>query len=277
MHIPELLRQKKTVSFEVFPPKNDKPLEPLMETLENLYGLEPDFLSVTYGAGGSNAGRANAICKSITSSDHTVLAHFTCIGMDEAKARSEIDSFRAAGVQNMLFLRGDLPDGWTGTRGDFENATELIRNLRDAASDMAISAAAYPETHLESDFAQGIEILKEKQDLGVSFFMTQLCYDVAAFADFLDKARKAGVTAPIVVGIMPVLKPDSAVKMTLSNGCSIPADLARLFGRWEKSPDDFRKAGKEYTAELIERFRDAGADGIHLYTLNKYEDIADLV
>lgn len=277
MYIPELLKEKRTISFEVFPPKNDKPLEPLMETLRHLYGLDPDFLSVTYGAGGTNAGRATTICNSIAKSGNTVMAHFTCIGLDTEEVKSAIDEFRTAGVQNLLLLRGDLPEGWTGTRGSFDNATELIRSVREVASDMAISAAAYPETHLESDPEQGIEILKEKQDLGVSFFMTQLCYDVDAFACFLEKAQKAGVTAPMVVGVMPVLKAESTIKMTLSNGCSIPADVARLIGRWDKSPEDFRKAGKEYTLQLIERFKNAGADGIHLYTLNKYEDVVDLV
>ena len=277
MNIVELLKSKTTLSFEVFPPKMDKPLEPLLEILGKLYGLAPDFISVTYGAGGTNAGRAGAICQSILRSGHTVLSHLTCIGQDTAEIDGFIDEFAEAGGSNLLLLRGDLPEGWTGTGGTYTNATELIRYVAGAHPGMTLAGSAYPETHLECTPEEGIRIMREKEELGVSFFMTQLCYDVDAYSRLLDSATAAGIKSPIVIGVMPVLKADATIKMAVTNGCSIPADLARVIGKWGDDPDCYRQAGKEYTARLIDRYRAAGAPGIHLYTLNKYEDIADLV
>ena len=278
MKIAEKLAKGKTFSFEVFPPKADKPLEPLLETLNQLYRFSPDFISCTYGAGGTNAGRNFEICKAILDSGHEIISHFTCIGGSRADIVEIIDRYVAAGIKNLLALRGDLPEGWEGTRGDFSHADELLAFLREKYPSVCLGAAAYPEKHIEAEsFESDMEYLKSKQASGAEFIMCQLCHDADAFAAYLGKMREDGVTLPVIAGIMPVLLRDATIRMAVTNGCSIPRELAEIIGKYYDSPEDFKKAGKEFTIKQIRRFIDAGVDGIHIYSLNKHEDITDIL
>lgn len=279
MRIADVFRRHTTFSFEVFPPKLDQPIEPLFETLERLYAYEPDFISCTYGAGGTNKGRNTEIVSAIQSSGKTVaLAHFTCIGNTKADIRAAMEEYLSLGVDNVLALRGDLPADWTGTRGDFAHADELIAFVRSLCPSLCISAAAYPEKHLSAPSMRAdIDCLKRKQDNGASFCTTQLCHDPEAFARFVEKARAQGVSMPVVAGVMPVLNKDAVIRMAVSNGCSIPAALSEIIGKYGADPDAFRQAGKEFTASLLARFLDAGADGLHIYTLNRYASVADII
>lgn len=279
MKISELLKRKVTFSFEVFPPKMDKPLEPLLDTLTRLYAFKPDFISCTYGAGGTNKGRNLEICTAVQNSGYTeALAHFTCVGHTREDVVQCMDEYQKAGIRNVLGLRGDLPAGWEGTSGDFRHGNELIAFIKENFPAFCLGGACYMEKHLTAaSMDADIEALKKKQDAGTEFLITQLCYDVSAYERFMERIRHFGVTLPVIVGLMPVLIKDAAIRMTISNGCSIPRELAEVFGRYGNDPEDFKRAGKEYTAALIGRFRSAGISGLHIYTLNRSQDVGEIL
>ena len=279
MKIIDRIQAGLTLSFEVFPPKSDKPLEPLLATLEQLYTLSPDFISCTYGAMGSNKGRNLEVVKSIQQGGRCeALSHYTCVGNSKDDVLAALADYETAGVENLLALRGDFPVGVAQTNGDFSHANELISFIRSRTDRFSLAAACYPEKHLLAESIDtDIDALLKKQDAGASFLMTQLCYSVENYLRFIDRARKRGVTLPIVAGVLPLLKKDGLVRMTLSNGCSIPAEVAALVGRFGESEDSFRAAGHAFTVSLVQRLMQEGANGIHLYTLNRFEDVADLV
>ena len=279
MALDTLLGGGMSLSFEVFPPKQDRPLEPLLATLDNLYTFEPDFISCTYGAGGTNKGRSLEICEAISRAGRAdALAHFTCVGNTREGIASELEGYRAAGVKSVLALRGDLPEGWEGTRGDFEHSSELMEYIKSLAGDLAIGAACYPEKHIAAQSLEAdIDALLLKQRAGAGFAISQLCYDPEGYARFIEKARNKGFKLPVAIGVLPVLSRDGLLRMTLSNGCSIPAALSEIIGKYGERPDDFKKAGKEYTAALIDRFLKEDIAGIHLYTLNNRNDAAEVL
>lgn len=279
MKIIDRIQNGLTLSFEVFPPKADKPLEPLQQTLEQLYTLRPDFISCTYGAMGSNKGRNLEVVQSIQRSGKCeALSHYTCVGNSRADVLQALWDYEQAGVENLLALRGDFPAGVAQTQGDFAHANELISFIRAHTDRFSLAAACYPEKHLLADSMDAdIDALIKKQDAGADFLMTQLCYSIDNYLRFIERARSRGVSLPIVAGVLPLLKKDGLVRMTLSNGCSIPAEVASLVGRYGESEESFRKAGHAFTVSLVERLIKEGAAGIHLYTLNRFEDVADLV
>ncbi len=279
MKIIDRIQSGLTLSFEVFPPKSDKPLEPLLATLDQLYTLKPDFISCTYGAMGSNKGRNLEVVERIQSDGSCeALSHYTCVGNTRADVESALDEYASIGVENLLALRGDFPAGVAHTNGDFLHASELISFIRERTDHFSLAAACYPEKHLLADSLDtDIDALLKKQDAGAAFLLTQLCYSVENYLRFIDLARKRGVTLPIVPGVLPLLKKDGLVRMTLSNGCSIPAEVSALVGRYGESEESFRAAGHDFTVSLVQRLILEGASGIHLYTLNRFEDVADLV
>ena len=279
MRITDLLKDHVTFSFEVFPPKREQPLEPLLDTLTHLYAFRPDYISVTYGAGGSNKGRNLEIIRSIQESGVCpALAHFTCIGNSREDVLATLKDYQRLHVKNVLALRGDLPKDWTGTRGDFEHADELIAFIQDCGVELCVGAACYPEMHIQAvSFDADIDYLKRKQDTGAEFFTTQLCHDVDAFCRFMDRIRARGVNAPIIAGVMPVLNKDSVIRMCVQNGCSIPRELSALIGRYGEDPETFKQAGKAFTAEQFNRYLGAGVGGLHVYTLNRYRDVAEII
>lgn len=278
MRVANIFKTRMSFSFEVFPPKVDRPIEPLIEVLGKLYGFKPDFVSCTYGAGGTNKGRSTEICDSIKKSGVECITHFTCIGNTKDDVKKYLQEYLDLGLENILAMRGDLPAGWEGTRGDFSYANDLISFIKETFPQYCIAAACYPEKHIQCDtMAEDIAHLRVKQDAGAEFLMSQLCYDVDQYQRFVEDIRKAGVYLPIVMGIMPVLNPNALKRMTLSNGCSIPKELAVLVGKYGEDAESFKKAGKEYTIELMYKFMNAGVEGMHLYSLNKFDDIADIL
>lgn len=279
MQIIERLKERKTLSFEVFPPKADRPIEPLLGTLEQIYGFSPDFISCTYGACGTNKGRNLDVVRSIQQrSACEALSHFTCVGHTQEDVFDALNEYAAAGVNNLLALRGDFPAGFRGTNGDFAHANELISYVRRTFPRFGLAAACYPEKHLWADsLDEDITNLLKKQDAGASFLITQLCYDAGAVEAFLRRIRARGVCLPVVAGVLPILNKDGLIRMSLSNGCSLPAEVAALIGRYGDDEVAFREEGKGFTVRLIERLIDAGVGGIHLYTLNRYDDVADVV
>ena len=279
MKIIETLRERMSFSFEVFPPKTDQGMVNLKAAMQHYYEYKPDFISCTYGSGGSNAGRNAEVCELLKADGATeVMTHFTCIGNTKEDIISKMRHYRSIGIENILAMRGDLPKGWQGTQGAFGNADGLINFINKKFPEFCIAAACYPEKHiLAPSFSADIAHLRTKQDNGAEFLVSQLCHDVNAYATFVDRIRKAGIDLPVVLGIMPVLDKDAIIRMTLSNGCSIPDELATIIGKYGDNPDDFKKAGIEYTINQIFRFISAGIVGLHIYTLNKYEDVETII
>jgi methylenetetrahydrofolate reductase (NADPH) len=278
MKITELLKNKRSLSFEVFPPKDEVPMDRVLETLSKLYRFRPDFISCTYGAGGSNKGRNFELCAVVKNSGQELVSHFTCIGSSRDDVRQAVGDFQKLGAENLLALRGDFPPGWEATRGDFSHADELLEFVSAEFPGLCMGAAAYPEKHIAApSLEEDIARLRRKQDAGARFFMTQLCHDIAAFQRFLEKARSAGISVPIIAGIMPVLNREPVIRMTLANGCSIPVELAAIMGKYEKDPEGFAAAGMEYTASQIHRFMELDIAGIHLYTMNRWEALSKIL
>ena len=278
MKIAELLKQKRTLSFEVFPPKEDVPLDGILNTLSHLYQLRPDFISCTYGASGSKRGRNVEVCEAVKKSGNTVMPHMSCIENSSNDINNLMKIYIDMGFENILALRGDFPAGRDNTGGDFSHADDLVAYLSARFPQFCISAAAYPEKHLTAPSMESdITYLRSKQDKGAQFLMTQLCHDVPTFERFLEQIRKAGVTIPVIAGIMPVLSCEPIIRMTLFNGCSIPAELAAIIGKYQNDPKSFTEAGIDYTVAQIHRYMSTGVNGLHLYSLNKWEKLTAIV
>ena len=281
MKITEKMKKRVTLSFEVYPPKTEEGMPKLMGVLNDLYAWKPDFISCTYGAGGTDKGRNLDIVRSVAAAGKTIpVSHYTTIHHTRADIRRDIDQYLSAGVNHFLALRGDFAPGENETRGDFDHATGLVEFLKKTYGDrVCVSVGASCEGHilcrsLESDIA----FLRRKQDLGADYIVTQLTFDMDQFRRWLDEIRAAGVTMPVAVGVMPVLSRDACIRHCLSmNGCAIPRKLARHISSYYNDPEGFAEAGKEFTAEQIYEYMDCGVNGIHLYTLNKSEAMNDIL
>ena len=278
MKIADLFKKRMTISLEVFPPKNDVPMDGILETLTQLNKFNPDYISCTCGAGGSNKGRQLEVCEAVQKNGNVIMPHFTCIGNSRADVNKSLNEIAGMGITNILAIRGDLPAQWEGTRGDFSHADDLINFIKTGFPQMCVSAAAYPEKHIDApSFDADISHLRSKQDKGAEFIMTQLCHNVPAYEEFIKRIRRAGITIPVVAGIMPVLAREPIIRMTLFNGCSIPAELAAILGKYQDNPEDFSKAGIEYTVAQIHRYIAIGVDGLHLYSLNKWKKLPQIL
>ena len=282
MSICDTMEKRMSFSFEVFPPKPEQPIAPLLETMGHLYDFKPDFISCTYGAGGTNVGRNVEVCSAIESAknDTVAVTHFTCIGNTRDGVKEQLKNYLDIGVNHILALRGDLPAGTDTTGGDFNYATDLVRFIREEFNNkFTIAVAGSPEGHiqcrsLEADIAH----LKQKQDEGADLIMTQLTYDMDQFGYWMDAIRAAGIWLPVDVGVMPVLNKDACIRMCLSmNGCSIPRSLAEIISLHYNDAEAFKAAGKEYTVDQMHQYMAMGVDGIHMYSLNRWNDIADIV
>lgn len=274
MKISDIYKNKKTViSLEVFPPKLDSPVETVYETLERLRGLSPDFISVTYGAGGKAKDRTVEIASKIKR-DYGVesMAHFTCISSTKEEVTGGLEAMKEAGIENILALRGDLPedpDFVFPNPLQYPYAQGLIEQIK-ADGSFSIGAACYPEGHIDSPGPEtDLEYLKQKVDCGADFLISQLFFDNELFYDFMDRAAKKGVAAPVSAGIMPVLNKNQILRMTKLSGCSVPAKLQRLLERYGEEPEALKEAGEAYAVEQIIDLIAWGVRGIHLYTMNK--------
>ncbi|MBR6206752.1 MAG: methylenetetrahydrofolate reductase [Oscillospiraceae bacterium] len=300
MNVVDIMKKRMAFSFEVFPPKTEKGMEKLCGeggVLEQLNTLDPDYISCTYGAGGSNVGLNLEVLKHVKENTKAIpVTHFTCIGNTKEGIRDQLQTYLDNGIDHILALRGDLPFGWKGTGGDLHYATELVKFIRQEFGDkFTIAVAGSPEGHIACrSLASDISYLKQKQDEGADYIMTQLCWDMDQFHWWMDAIRKAGVTMPVDVGIMPVLSIDSTINMALSrNGCVMPRELSSIISNHWIFPNpfapneseesiaqkkaDFEKAGMEYTCNLIDEYRVSGIQGIHLYALNKFEKVNQIL
>lgn len=281
MNISDIYSKKKPVfSLEIFPPKTDLSTESIYGVVENLAELHPDFISVTCSAGGSGGDNdKTAVIASEIQKRYgvTAMAHVTCIGSSVSAMTERAEKLSKLGVRNVLALRGDYPKDSPREEHadrDFTYASDLARALRDFGKGFCVGGACYPEIHPESRILRDggesdLKALRAKRDAGVSFLLTQLFFDNDVFFDFLKRVRGAGITLPVSAGIMPVTNAAQIRRMVSMCGASIPSNLAALIHRFGESPDDMRKAGLDYACRQVRELLEKGADGIHLYTMNK--------
>ncbi len=260
------------ISFEMFPPKGELTLEKAHEVGEAFSQLEPDFISVTYSAGGSANNAATTHIASMIQREFgtTTMAHLTCISLHTDEFRTKIDEMKAAGIQNVLALRGDVPAGVPTGPGcaDYRYAMDIIPELVDAG--FCVGAAAYPEGHIEcDDLDLSLAHLKLKQDAGASFFVTQLFFDNELFYRFQERAQKAGITVPITAGIMPFMSKQQISRMVFMCGAGLPSPVIKLLARYEDDPASLQAAGIDYACRQLEDLADHGVDGLHVYTMNR--------
>ncbi|MBE5883301.1 MAG: methylenetetrahydrofolate reductase [NAD(P)H] [Lachnospiraceae bacterium] len=279
--ITETLHQKQTLSFEVFPPKKDGEFDAAFEVMDALGKLSPDFISVTYGAGGSRSKKTVDIASYIQNTLHIdALAHMTCVGCKKEALLQVYNDLKAANVKHVLALRGDRPkdmDDEQYESRDFAHANDMITFLKEN-TDLSIAGACYPEKHFEAFSKKSdLEYLKQKQDAGAEFFITQLFFDNDLFYDFCERADKVGITIPICAGIMPITSAKQLGTTISLSGSSIPKAFADIIATYGENPEDMRKAGIDYAIRQIMDLQANKADGIHIYTMNKPQIAADIV
>ncbi len=275
MRIPELLAQpnRPVFSFEFFPPKTEDGLRNLFEAVGELRSLRPDYVSVTYGAGGSTRHKTIEIVSRIKEEyGIEAMAHFTCVGSTVEQLHETLRAMASVGVDNVLALRGDPPAGeevWTKTEGGLEYSRELVELIRGDYP-FAVGAACFPETHIHATSAEDdLYYLKEKVDAGAQFLITQLFFDNALYFDFVRRARDIGIEAPIVPGIMPITNVKQLERMTSLCGATIPSRLRRELVSRSDQPDAVGDFGVAYATMQCAELLRGGAPGIHFYTLNR--------
>jgi methylenetetrahydrofolate reductase (NADPH) len=261
------------VSFEFFPPKTAEMEQTLWKSIQRLAPLAPQFVSVTYGAGGSTRERTHqTVHRILSETDLVPAAHLTCVAATREEIDAVADDYWNAGVRHVVALRGDIPGGETDyfpTPGGYAYAAELVEGLRRRHS-FEVSVAAYPETHPEArSSADDLDNLKRKLDAGATRAITQFFFDNWTFLRFVDRARKAGITAPIVPGIMPVTNFTQTAKFAKTAGTSIPAEYARHFEGLEDDPETRKLVAAAVAAEQVTQLEQAGVREFHFYTLNR--------
>ena len=272
MKISEILNKEGcSVSFEVFPPKTDGAFESIRQAVEEIAALSPSFMSVTYGAGGGTSKYTLDIAKNIQETySLPAIAHLTCVSSTKDMVRERIAHMRATGINNVMALRGDIPVGMENMPRDYKYAIELIRELRESGGDFCIGGACYPEVHPESLSAEhDMMHLKEKVDAGLDFLTTQMFFDNELFYKFLDRARGAGISQPIVPGVMPITRASQVERAITLSGSYMPRRFLSLVDRFGSDPDAMTQAGIAYaTDQIIDLFAN-GVTNVHVYSMNK--------
>ena len=272
MRITEKLMVKdQLVSFEVFPPKTDSAFDSIKWSVRELAAFNPDFMSVTYGAGGGTSKYTTEIASLIKNQlDTTALAHLTCASTTKEKIDDILDTLKENNIDNILAMRGDIPLGYEKPEGEYYTyASELVAHIKEYGY-FDIGGACYPECHPECEsLEKDIEHLKIKFDCGVDFFITQLFYDNEVFYDFLEKVRKKGIYAPIFAGIMPITNIKQIDRIVSLSGTKIPDEVNSFLEKYKDNPEDLEKAGLQFAIKQINELQANGVNGIHIYTMNK--------
>lgn len=279
--IQSYFNKKPTLSFEVFPPKKEDEFEQVFSVLDELSKLSPDFISVTYGAGGSKSKKTVEIASYIQNTlKLQALAHLTCVGNTAAQVETVINELKANNVEHVLALRGDRPKDMTDEQfnsREFAHASDLMHYLKEQAH-LHIAGACYPEKHYESfSMESDLNHLKEKQDAGAEFLITQLFFDNDYFYNFREKAVKKGILIPICAGIMPITTAKQIGTIVSLSGSSVPKAMSDMIAKYADSPEDLRKAGIDYAIRQILDLKTNNVDGIHIYTMNKPKMAAEIV
>lgn len=273
MKLSELFAQNKpTLSFEVFPPKTGAGFENVKAATEEIAKLSPAYMSVTYGAGGGTSDFTVAIAENLLHNyGVTPLAHLTCVSSDKDTVLAQIAKLQAAGVENVLALRGDIPqDAPPKETWSYHYACELVRDIKEAAPAMCIGGACYPEGHVErTSYRDDIENLKRKVDAGCDFLTTQMFFDNNIFYNFLYKIKDAGIQVPVVAGIMPVANLRNVMRSCALSGTELPYRFKQIVDKFGSDPDAMKQAGIAYATEQIIDLIANGVNYIHIYTMNK--------
>ena len=261
---------KPLLSMEVFPPKTSDTFETVKEATEKIALLNPSYMSVTYGAGGGTSEYTAFIAENLQKNYGVpVLAHLSCISSKKEDIRHQLDLLRSKGIENILALRGDMPEGMSREHLDYHYASELTREIKDYGS-FCIGGACYPESHPESATSfDDIKYLKEKVDAGCEFLTTQMFFDNNVLYNFLYRIREAGITVPVVAGIMPVTNPKSIKRICAISGTALPQRFVRIVDKFGSSPEQMLQAGIAYATEQIVDLYANGVNAVHLYTMNK--------
>lgn len=278
MYIKDTFSQKKPViSFEIFPPKKELQVDTIYNTIDELAPLRPDYISVTYGAGGNSETRNKTVeIASIIKNKYKIeaLAHLTCMTSTKDEVNEILNDLKENNIKNVLALRGDLPQDTNFKFPEplhFRYAEDLIKNIKKH-EDFCIAAACYPETHIESNSVdEDFKNLKNKVNSGVDFLITQLFLDNRFFYDFKEKADDIGINIPIEVGIMPVINSRQIVRISSLCGARIPEKFMKIINKYIDNPEALRDAGIAYATEQIIDLLSSGVDGIHIYTMNNPE------
>lgn len=275
MKIKELFNNKPVISLEIFPPKPEAPIDTVLDTIDALSDLKPAFISVTYGAGGSSKAHTVKIADIIKNRYNIeALAHLTCIGATRADIDSVLEQLQKSNIENIMALRGDFPNEVSPSSLDhaqYKYAKDLIDHIKES-DNFCIGAACYPEGHIEcADKVENLKHLKLKADSGADFLITQLFFDNSLYYSFMEKLDILGVNIPVSAGIMPVINKKQIERITGLCGASLPVKFKRILDKYGDNPAALKEAGIAYATEQIIDLLSSGADGIHLYTMNRPE------
>lgn len=282
MKLSELLKNDKpSLSFEVFPPKTDTAFESVKRATEEIAKLRPSFMSVTYGAGGGTSRYTLEIAKNIKERYAVpTLAHLTCVSSTRETVKAKIEQIKTAGIENVMALRGDLtPELMASDRGswDYRYAVDLIRDIKESGAELCIGGACYPEIHPESaNQKDDIKYLKEKVDAGCSFLTTQMFFDNNLLYNFLYKIREAGITVPVIPGVMPITNANQVERAIKLSGSFMPQRFKSLVDKFGTSPDAMKQAGIAYATDQIIDLYANGITNVHVYSMNK-PDVAEKI
>lgn len=276
-----LNRTKTSLSLEVSPPKTEEEFQAVFGKLDTLATLHPDFISCTYGAGGSRAGKTVEIVSYIQNQLHIdAIAHMTCVGFKQDDLKKNCEALTKEGVQYVMALRGDRPQAMTDEQfngREFFYASDMVRYLK-ANTSLQIAGACYPEKHYEAEsFESDLSHLKEKVDAGAGFLITQMFFDNNIFYRFMEQVRKIGITVPVCAGIMPITSAKQLGTSVTLSGSSIPKELSDMIAKHGEDKEDMRKAGIDYAVRQIQDLKAHGVEGIHIYTMNRPKTTAEIV
>ena len=274
MKLSNLWKEKDvTLSFEAFPPKKDSDFDSVATAVGKIAQLKPDFMSVTYGAGGSNSKNTLSIAEEVQKSGVTALAHLTCVGQDEENLRASINAFKASGIENILALRGDIPEGDTAPQ-TFPHASDLINAIRREGADFCIGGACYPEGHPESYNSDAdIDGVRRKVESGCEFLTTQMFFDNNILYNYMFKLLRHDIRVPVIAGIMPVTNAKQIKRIMSLSSSSMPTRFKAIVDRFADNPEAMKQAGIAYATEQIIDLIANDVTHIHIYTMNR-PDIA---
>ena len=270
-----------SLSFEVFPPKTNTAFESVKRATESIAELDPAFMSVTYGAGGGTSQYTLDIAKNILKERGVpTLAHLTCVSSTKDTVHAMIEKIKGAGIQNVMALRGDIPESMLNddrSKWHYSHAVELVRELKESNSDFCIGGACYPEIHPESaDQRDDLKYLKEKVDAGCDFLTTQMFFDNNLLYNFLYKIREAGITVPVIPGIMPITNANQVERAIKLSGSFMPVRFKAIVDRFGSDPDAMKQAGIAYATDQIIDLYANGITNVHVYSMNK-PDVAEKI
>jgi len=260
--------EKPSLSFEVFPPKTSDKLESVEKAVNEIATLNPSYMSVTYGAGGGTSDYTVRIARELLDKGITSLAHLTCITSDKSNIKNMLTTLKENGIENILALRGDIPEGFSRENLSYNYASELVKDIRESG-DFCIGGACYPENHPESENSYAdIDGLKKKIDAGCEFLTTQMFFDNNILYNFLYRIQRAGIFAPVVAGIMPVTNARQIKRIISISANALPQRFIRIVDRYGDNPEAMKQAGIAYATEQVVDLFANGINAVHIYSMN---------